>query len=1304
MSFSRIYENIAVRIGCINARGSGLLFKIPSQDYAYVFTAKHCLEGTPQNLQSFSIEDIKVDRLKNEDWNELEVIDFKLHHQADLALIVVKAPEDIEGIVLAEKNYRDSVTVYGFPDYIKDSSNPAESFDAVLLRDQNNIIELQTNYDLSTFEQGALTYLPGFSGSGVFIETQDRKIALVGIFTEIKERQFGNRKLNAESVEQFHEILSTTSYEMLPPLKPEHILKKVFYHAKTLNEWRQDKKLDSTEWIELERNKLLIKDIQEHFFNEDSTNVLHLVGRSGIGKTRTTLQACIDNQILSNVLYFDSYDLFSRSVNNYKFDREKKYYFIIDDITMGEWEELNRYYSLQNVRIITLGVSPEHKLRALEGLRIIESPSNEEIITLITNINPAIDSLSREKISRLCDKDLRLLILLLRTYQREQSLVGIATQVSDKLFSLENILDRILNQFSSEIGDVIEFKKYYSKLCLFIDIGIKGDFKEEISYLAEYFGLNKRSMYSYIEKANVCWLGLMKNEFFETLPRALSRYIFENESWHFVKHDLSAFINGMPTHQMKKRFINRIEECHESFRQEVSEELSEWFLETFYEHKIDLLNNVENAKVFKVYTEFSPEIGLRWLKRTLNNASKEELLDFKGGNGFFGSNKERRYIVWLCEHLACFKEYFWMCEEILFILAQNETELHISNNSKGVWMGLFTPILSNTEVPFEPRYDLLLRRLEKSSIFNMDLIFEALGTVFKGVGSRIVPPKVVGGRIVPKEWRPASEKELSELLVKSMGKLINTLSNIQDNRTEKIKKIIIDEFSIFIDFGRLKDVKALFEKYIVQEETKIKLKSTLEKISYNYDKYDHYIENIEGLRGWLKDLENLTFDSIIKEFILGDYWDKYHMKGEEIIEREVENLAKELLNDKKTIEKYLGLIEKNENNVSTQLLMRKIGFLDVDRKFEKYITLSIIENKSVQITISYLQGLMSKEHLLPRTYTDILNSYEEQFPDNIFLITIRCDISESGYERLLRILSREIDLNVNSIESLLQIQYSKWNDVLKSSQMLKLCSFIQKFSTNTFSRYIILKLCHGYYHYNKIQNMNLKMSEFIIEVMLECINDDKYKLDDWDWQEVFKLIADELVEKKIILLINVLNSKKTGHSQLEIFALKYIKELAGNGYSEHVMSHLGKAILNDTNYVFYLHVYKGLFESIELKYVKKWIEENGIEAARIVARHIESPVVRNNNDLYIPPLTEWILEKFDWDDRLFREFLAGRHSFEVVNISSVVSNHEKFENEMRPHVNHKLSRIGQWVEYEIQHSESFKKHEEIRRTREEREF
>lgn len=162
---------------------------------------------------------------------------------------------------------------------------------------------------------------------------------------------------------------------------------------------------------------------------------------------------------------------------------------------------------------------------------------------------------------------------------------------------------------------------------------------------------------------------------------------------------------------MMRRFIERSYECSDSVKEEVNSALAEWFRGKFPSPDISLINDRESSRTFFSYTELDPDRGLYWLKTAVNAAFPEQLLMFDGNPDGSGGWRGRRQVVWLCSQFACFEEYFWICEEILYKLALCETEHDIGNNSTGVWEGLFLPVFSGSTIPFERRFSFLLEKL-----------------------------------------------------------------------------------------------------------------------------------------------------------------------------------------------------------------------------------------------------------------------------------------------------------------------------------------------------------------------------------------------------------------------------------------------------------------------------------------------------------------------------------------------------------------------------------------------------------------
>lgn len=1300
MGFYELYEKICVKVECKGSVGSGVLYQPKSDDYTYVLTAAHCIKGTDKEPQVFNIS---IKRFEADgSVTDYNVLDYKIHQSADLAVIILEKQCDFESPIIVEKEYKSTVSICGFPKESEEKSNPKEIFDGELIATSRNKLELRMEESIATFYHGDDYYLPGFSGSGIFIETEQHKLAIVGIFTEVKHLKVAYKALVGESLDQVNEVFKDSKYPLLSNPYPSYMMRKITSKYKYLYEWSSNPRLNMATWVDFGRSKDLISEIQAHLMNKDDINVLHIVGRSGIGKTHSILKACQEEENLSTVLYFDSYVSFKDSFCDYVLSSHGSFKLVIDDVSLEEWEKLNIEFSsyYNRIRIVTIGVAPEYKLTSREGIRIVTQPTNDDVIKLIKHTDPSISDEDSKYIADLCEKDLRLLMLLLSANKKDIREIGLMSSVATRFGSLDSLLDRILNQFKHELGDIIAFKKYYSKLCLLVDVGIKGSFREEIKYISNYFALNHNEMDSFIEKANNCWLGIIREEFFEALPRALARLLFEKEGWSLIKHDLNTFINNMPTYQMKKRFINRVEECGDTFREEVKAELSAWFCITFPEFDLKLIDDIEKAKIFKVYTEFSPEWGLNWLKHSVKIASGEELGAFEGYEGFFGRNKSRRYIVWLCEHLACFKEYFWDCEDILFSLAQHETETHITNNSQGIWSGLFVPILSNTEIPFQPRYELLMKRLRNGNDENIELILNAITPIFNDQIFRMVPPKIIGGRVVPQQWHPSSEKELIQLRKWALDTFINSINSLGDPLKIKIIDYIIKELSVFIQFGFMQDLKHLFGGNVVSAMQLRQLKYCLEEYTSRVEKYGYDSTYYHKVKEWESELTVTNLEERLKDYIYRNYWNHFHSTSEMIVDKEISGLAIEIVEKEIKLNEFTTDFESNECDVTSLMkLAEKIAFFDIHEIYSEYVLSLIKENKLIQFVTSFINGIMRRTESLPKWCIDILDEYELIHPRSIVSITISCDVTKRGFSRVLRVIESSQVINYE----LFQMQFRDWGELLSEDEKVILFKKIVSFVPSNNRMHIILRLNNMWNHGKENLTISDKKALILLDVLGRCLVEE-FEFDDWDWNETIKIIPIKYISNICEILALALLDLKRGHSQLENFALSNLIKFAKEGFSEVIMENLGKVMLNPTlSYKFFIHVYRGLFEAIDLDVIKKWVKKHGIEAARTLARHIASPTASNKDSGFVPPLTEWLLSEFEFDERLFREFIAGRHSFEVFSIEAKVDEHEKLVTAMKPYLEHKLKRVREWADYEIRNSENIIKDHEIQKARDQRE-
>ncbi|PFW58410.1 hypothetical protein COL13_05945 [Bacillus cereus] len=223
------YEQLAVKIHCIDSKGSGCLFQPFTTEYSYVITAKHCLEGNEETPQCFSKDDIKIFFSRDSSISEQMVLDYYLHDKLDLAVIKVKYIEGLPSTLITIPKENQAISLYGFPDILQD-----EDPDGIVrslnghrlkcsmnfVRPYQNLIEFTPDSDVSNIINTVNETIVGFSGSGVYYEKNDN-LYLIGIFTELKEENGAFNSLFGHDISEVNRILFNNQ---LPQLIPEELL------------------------------------------------------------------------------------------------------------------------------------------------------------------------------------------------------------------------------------------------------------------------------------------------------------------------------------------------------------------------------------------------------------------------------------------------------------------------------------------------------------------------------------------------------------------------------------------------------------------------------------------------------------------------------------------------------------------------------------------------------------------------------------------------------------------------------------------------------------------------------------------------------------------------------------------------------------------------------------------------------------------------------------------------------------------------------------------------------------------------
>lgn len=213
------YRELAVRIKCIDYGGSGCLFQPFTNEYSYVITAKHCLEGTDETPQVFEKANIEI--FSQTRGTEFTVLDCYLHEDYDLAVIKVQYIDGIPRTLTTIPKENSSLGLYGFPNIFEPDDDTAKLGQYLQCKSSFNypdikIIEFRPEVPISNITDTTRTTMGGFSGSGIYLESNSN-LYLIGIFTQLKELNGAFNGLWGYDISAINEVLFNNDAALLIP-------------------------------------------------------------------------------------------------------------------------------------------------------------------------------------------------------------------------------------------------------------------------------------------------------------------------------------------------------------------------------------------------------------------------------------------------------------------------------------------------------------------------------------------------------------------------------------------------------------------------------------------------------------------------------------------------------------------------------------------------------------------------------------------------------------------------------------------------------------------------------------------------------------------------------------------------------------------------------------------------------------------------------------------------------------------------------------------------------------------------------
>jgi hypothetical protein len=832
--------------------------------------------------------------------------------------------------------------------------------------------------------------------------------------------------------------------------------------------------------------------------------------------------------------------------------------------------------------------------------------------------------------------------------------------------SLKSIRSYYLSRISLDERKVVE------ALSLFSKVGYKDEFEHELRLICEIIGIE---FGRFVEEArrlhDVPGFVAIAGRYMYVTPELIGQVAFDEAYKRWVGESLKDFISKLPE-PMVESFVKRVAwSAGEVVGRSVSDYFCGWILSLSHSDLADL----KTVDRLEAIIEADPSY-FSFFRSLVGSADKSQLLQVTGESNLSGRWGSRRYIVWLTERFGAFPEYFYDAEFILRRLAVAENE-NIGNNATSVWSGLFQIFLSGTAVPFTDRLSLLESLIYSEEEDERELAIEAFSAIFQERTVKMVGDKIVSGKLVPTEWAPKTPSEYYDCL----DKCIEVLKNMrQSSKFHAIKsmEIALEHLRRLSRIGRVPELREIFSGDWETIITKSSLLKVLEEVIY-FDCKDSSSEICNQLAEWHESLKPNNLEEQINVLIGLNQWHFSLTDKEKDWEAEVKEIAQEIIKQPDVFDRLEGWLFSSEARNSYSLGFF-IGAVDSGNIFLDKMLNNALRFEHIGLSQGYIKGISHNLDINGlKRINEFFDRIEEKYPDKAHNLFVFAGSKANALKRTLQLIDKG-SLQITSLGSFVRGLQDRNINAAEYKEILYRI-YGEAVKGDKGASQILYDYLYQIFTYQAVELKSADSQEIIDitwDVLNDCMPIGTGGLH--SWETVLRKLLPTNPNRGASLLTKYISHDDLVFEQhvINLFA-EVIKLDPANS-----MKTLGDALLEGKqSYRFYIRDYKLVFQSFPADILIRWIDTNGVVAARLVARHLPPPYLEDKNKLIVPKLTEYVLTKFGEDERTFNEFCAGIHNFQ--SFSGDIAEKYKQDAELaKRFLVHPIKAIRMWAKYEME--------------------
>jgi hypothetical protein len=1004
-----------------------------------------------------------------------------------------------------------------------------------------------------------------------------------------------------------------------------------FFHFQA---WAANARSSTPTYVPTPESALIQENVRKHLDWSNSPTVpkLTISGDAGVGKTRTVFEAISEMaEVRSLVLYTDDEDEaieLARGIAN----QSGLYAVIVADECMDTAAFLISR-ALQGceerTRLITIDNTLERTDKSELRLAQVSLATLEKILE--ANF-PQIEQTRRYRYCHLAQGFLRFAVSLCAN----DNLIVQQGHIGESLHDTKSYLGTMFgNDRPFETAD----QTALDLISLVERCGVIGNVSKELEDLCSLTGLDPSDVRTRLHRMQKK-TGLVgrAGRYFYVTPTPIAMVCFQSAWSRWAEIDTRTFLDKFPRN-LTASFLLRVSRSSKEVGQVVTAYFRNWVLS----RGGDIFSNQVDTEQLLLLVRANPEQMMHRLHSLVLSASANQLAA--------GYHTGRRALVTEVAEIAAFPQWFPLAEEMLFGLALHETERDIGNNATELWKGLFPIINSTVATPFPDRLNILRRRKTDEDPTVRGLCVSALQEATEERSIHMVSSSTFGRRVPPAHWLPKTWDEYFSYLQESLS-LLRELSLDKDTAVRtRATTAFIQSIRNAMFHGILEPTKKGAGE--IPKHVRPILRSELrEFLLLSTSQFGTDTDTEKGRKApfietWIAELASSDLHDQLVEEVGPDTWSHYIEQA--AWERRVNNLAERLIHEHGALSSELPWLNSRDAGSSFDLGV-KIGRLDERLSHLEMIVRSCRESRAINFARGYFTGASDavsnqtphEASFVRSKLNTALDAIWQDDPILGFSVMLPSGDFLSSFERSIA------GVKAKQIPAALLQSLAAWNGPRHTTALEA------RRAAET-----LLESAKSGDEYAATTGLDFIQFLLMRDQQVDAMGFLATLFEDASLETVFGLLELTATQSKQFshwfskLFVTALSANPARATKLVVEMMKSDRYEVGKAASELIsvagafeprllMEAIGEAMTDRQGKVSFL-VRKFPISTLPAEVIIEWIRENGVEGARVLARHVPGPFIGANGP-ELHPVTKFLMDTFGEDKGVFASFVAGIHT------------------------------------------------------------